>query len=77
MSQKEKWTTVSLPRDLATDITKLINKRRYWPGVSAFVREAALEKLRKEENLLSGKIIPKPILNFEPVLRSELGEKRK
>ena len=66
MNKTDKWTTVSLPRDLAGDITKLIDKRGYWPSMGAFVREAALEKLRREEELQKRNSIPIPILAFEP-----------
>ena len=63
---KSKWTTVSLPRDLIDDINKLIDKRGYWPSMSSFVREAALEKLRRE---IARDIIP--VLGFEPMEKRE------
>ena len=46
---KTKYRTVSLPTRLTDDIQKLIDKHGYWPSMSAFVREAALEKLSREE----------------------------
>jgi len=44
---KVKWKTVSVPRDLAEDIQTVINESGYWPSVGAFIREAALEKLKR------------------------------
>ena len=48
MGKKAKYRTVSLPTGLTDEVQKLMNELGYWPGVSAFVREAALEKVRKE-----------------------------
>lgn len=62
MSHKKiKYRTVSLPSRLADDIQKLIDEFEYWPSMSAFVREAALEKL-KREMLTPGKFVPEPIV---------------
>jgi len=47
-SKKNKYRTVSLPRALTDDIQKIIDEYGYWPSMSAFVREAALEKLKRE-----------------------------
>lgn len=52
MASKSKYRTVSLPIAIADDIEDLIEKLGYWPSVSAFVREAALEKIRKERQRL-------------------------
>jgi len=49
MSRKKiKYRTVSLPSRLADDIQKLMDEFGYWPSLGAFVREAALDKLRRE-----------------------------
>lgn len=47
-----KYHTVSIPKEVANDIQKLINEIGYWPSISSFVREAAIEKLRKERQQL-------------------------
>lgn len=44
---KVKWKTVSMPRDLAEDIKAVIAELGYWPSLGAFIREAALEKLKR------------------------------
>ena len=43
------YRTVSVPRPLADDVQELIKEVGHWPGLSAFVREATLEKLRAEK----------------------------
>jgi len=48
MAEKKKYRTVSLLTGLTDDVEKLIEERPYWPGVSAFVREATMEKLKAE-----------------------------
>ncbi|GAH25029.1 unnamed protein product, partial [marine sediment metagenome] len=53
----------SLPKGLADDIQKIIDEFGYWPSLGAFIREAALEKLRREK---PGKVVPEPILTLEP-----------
>ena len=66
MNPKEiKYRTVSLPIRLADDIQALIDELGYWPSLSAFAREASLEKLRRERQSL-GKFAPEPILSHEP-----------
>jgi len=62
-SKKVKWKTVSIPRGLADDIQKIIDEFGYWPSLGAYIREAALEKMRREK---PGKVVPEPILAFEP-----------
>jgi len=42
------YRTVSIPKPLAKDITRLIEEVGYWPSLSSFVREALLEKLQNE-----------------------------
>jgi len=63
--KKTEYRTVSLPRRLAEDIQEIIDEFGYWPSMGAFVREGALEKMRRERQL-PGKVIPEPILAFEP-----------
>jgi len=45
-----KYTTVSLPKQLADDIFTLTDKVGYWPSLSSFVREACMEKLQMERS---------------------------
>uniref|UniRef100_A0A6M3MBC4 Uncharacterized protein n=1 Tax=viral metagenome TaxID=1070528 RepID=A0A6M3MBC4_9ZZZZ len=40
-----KYTTVSIPKPLLEDITKIVEEMGYWPSTTAFVREACVEKL--------------------------------
>ncbi len=47
---KTQYRTVSLPKPLAEDILTLIEELGYWPSLGAFVREASLEKMKKERN---------------------------
>jgi len=61
--KKTKYKTVSIPRGLTDDIQKLMDEYGYWPSMSAFVREAALEKLKREV-VSTGKIIAEPIMVF-------------
>ena len=44
--------TISLPRGIAEDIERLIEKIGYWPSKGAFVREACTEKLWRERKKL-------------------------
>lgn len=64
-SKKVKYSTVSLPRRLADDIQEIIDECGYWPSLSAFVRDAALEKLRREKQS-PGKIVEEPPIAFSP-----------
>jgi Arc/MetJ-type ribon-helix-helix transcriptional regulator len=50
--QSRKFRSVSLPTGLLEAIDVLIEELRYWPSRSSFVREACLEKMRREENRL-------------------------
>ncbi|TKJ36882.1 hypothetical protein CEE36_11385 [candidate division TA06 bacterium B3_TA06] len=43
-----KWTTISLPKRLTGDIKQFAEEVGYWNSVSAFVREATIEKLNRE-----------------------------
>jgi Arc/MetJ-type ribon-helix-helix transcriptional regulator len=52
MASKRKYRTVSLPTAITDTIEDLMEELGYWPSVSAFVREAALEKIRKERQRL-------------------------
>jgi len=40
------YTTVSFPKTLIDDITKLVEEVGYWPSTAAFAREALVEKLQ-------------------------------
>jgi len=37
---------------MVEDIRNLIKELKYWPSVSTFCREAVLEKIKKERDLL-------------------------
>jgi len=58
--KKTKYKTVSLPRGLSDDIQKLMDKSGYWPSLGSFVREAALEKLKRER--IASEFVPEPIV---------------
>jgi Arc/MetJ-type ribon-helix-helix transcriptional regulator len=47
-----KFGSVSLPTGVLEAIDALIEDLRYWPSRSSFVREACLEKIRREQDLL-------------------------
>jgi len=64
-AKKVKYRKISLPRRLADDIQELMDEFGYWPSLGAFVREAALEKLRRERQS-PGKIVEEPIMIFSP-----------
>lgn len=59
------WKTVSIPRRLADDIQDIIDEFGYWPSIGSFVREAALEKIRKERQF-PGKVVEEPIMTLSP-----------
>ena len=52
MSDNPKWTSVAFPREIVEAIRELIEELKYWPSVSTFCREAALEKIKRERELL-------------------------
>ena len=52
MHKKSKYKTISLPRRVAELIEELIEERGLWPSVSAFAREACLEKIKEEKRRL-------------------------
>lgn len=52
MSETPKWTSVSFPKEMIEAIRKLIEELKYWPSASAFCREAVLDKIRKEKQVL-------------------------
>ena len=52
MAKKSKYKTVSIPRGVADLIESLIEELGLWPSVSAFAREACLEKIEKEQKRL-------------------------
>jgi metal-responsive CopG/Arc/MetJ family transcriptional regulator len=47
-----KFGSVSLPVGILEAIDDLVEQLRYWPGRSAFAREACLEKIRRERDRL-------------------------
>ncbi|MBS7631904.1 ribbon-helix-helix protein, CopG family [Candidatus Bathyarchaeota archaeon] len=46
------YATISIPIAIAEEIDELIGELGYWPSRSAFVREACIEKLRREREKL-------------------------
>jgi len=52
MAKKSKYATLSIPRRVAELIEELIEEPGLWPSVSAFAREACLEKIDKEQKKL-------------------------
>ena len=42
------YTAVSTPKPLVDGVKRLIQKLGYWPSITAFVREAILEKMHRE-----------------------------
>lgn len=48
----DKYVTISLPKAIAGAIDELIEELGYWPSRGSFVREAALDKIRKERKVL-------------------------
>jgi Arc/MetJ-type ribon-helix-helix transcriptional regulator len=50
--ESRKFGSVSLPMGVLEAIDGLIEGLRYWPSRSSFVREACLEKIRREEDRL-------------------------
>ena len=46
--KKAKYVTVSLPVAISEAMDSLMDELGYWPSRGAFVREACLEKIRKE-----------------------------
>lgn len=60
-SKRVEWKTVSIPKRLADDIQEIIDEWGYWPSMGAFMREAALEKLRRERQS-PGRVVEEPIV---------------
>lgn len=52
MSKKSKYRTVSIPTGITDAIKEIMDALGYWPSVGSFIREAALDKIRKERKLL-------------------------
>ena len=50
--KKKKYGGVSIPMAILEEIDEMIRELTYWPSRGAFVREACLEKIRRERELL-------------------------
>jgi len=50
--KERKYGAASISIGVLEEIDKLIEELRYWPSRSAFVREACLEKIRRERQTL-------------------------
>ena len=48
-NKKRKYSSVSLQLGILRQIDSLIKELAFWPSRGAFVREACLEKIRKEQ----------------------------
>jgi len=47
-----KYGSASISIGILEEIDKLIEELRYWPSRSAFVREACIEKVKRERDRL-------------------------
>ena len=52
MASKSKYVTISLPTGISDEIDELMEELEYWPSRGAFVREACLAKIEKEQKRL-------------------------
>ncbi len=52
MSEKSDYTTISFPREIVGAVKTLIKELKYWPSVTSFAREAVLEKIKQERQVL-------------------------
>lgn len=52
--RKVEFGSVSIPNRVLRDVDDLIRRIGYWPSRSAFVREAVIEKIRRERERLRG-----------------------
>ncbi len=52
VAEKRGYVTISLTKGIADVVDELMEELGYWPSRGAFVREAALEKIQKEQKLL-------------------------
>lgn len=52
MAGKDRYLSVSILRSVAEAVDDLIKELNYWPSRGAFLREAALEKIRIERQSL-------------------------
>lgn len=68
---RNEYKTVSIPKRLADDIKEVIDEFGYWPSLGSFVREAALEKMKRERQF-PGKIVEEPIVSFHKVAEAEV-----
>jgi len=50
--RRKYYGTTSIPMGVLEDIDKLTRELRYWPSRAAFVREACIEKIRREQERL-------------------------
>ena len=52
LGENPKYTSVSFPKEMVEAVRDLIDELKYWPSASAFAREAVLEKIRREKDVL-------------------------
>ena len=64
-ANKIQYKTASIPRRLADDVQELMEELGYWPSLGSFVREATLEKLKRERQS-TVKIVEEPVLAERP-----------
>jgi len=51
-NNNKKYGTASIPTGVLEEIDKLVKELRFWPSRGAFIREACLEKIRREKHRL-------------------------
>jgi len=51
-NKNKKYGTASIPTGVLEEIDKLVKELRFWPSRGAFIREACLEKIRREKHRL-------------------------
>jgi len=47
-NKNKKYGTASIPTGVLEEIDNLVKELRFWPSRGAFVREACMEKIRRE-----------------------------
>lgn len=52
MGESPRYISVSFQREIIEAVRELIKELKYWPSAASFCREAVLEKIKKERELL-------------------------
>jgi len=72
-NKNKKYGTVSIPTGVLEEIDNLVKELRFWPSRGAFVREACIEKVRREQDRLKKS---ERSASGEKVLEKERGERQ-